>query len=510
MDNDARAPAAVAADSVPRGGAFANPVIKGAPGEDHGDPFIIKYLDDFYLYHSGETAGRRGISVHRSQDLVHWEFQGYALEAAESGWAYSDLWAPEVVYERGTFYMYVSATSRSSGRRGRWDVGGGDDDARRIGVARATSPLGPFVLDEEPLSETWSIDAHPFRDDDGTLWLFYSVRTDETRRRGAEGTGTVVDRLLAPDRLEGRPTRVTFPSQRWEGPYGDWYWNEAPYVLKRRGTYFQLYSGGFFDDASYAVGIATAPSPRGPWRKYRRNPILRGRTPIHGPGHNSIVYGPDAATPYAVYHGYVGDERGRKIHIDRLRWAGDRPLIDGPTAGEQPLPPPAHFDPAVPHWRAEAWARGTWVGVAGTRFELSPHDVWHQVEAVRSDGRIAVRIGGVLRSSRAESTGAREPAFTSDGAVGVQTLTSFLEDGEMHVLPPGGTYSWRWGASAPIELSLAVKGAGVLEVGDRALEFAGERYRLVQLGPEPAAEEILVRAGATGATVTDLFVHARG
>ena len=63
-------------------GTFRNPVIAGGPGTDHGDPFAIKYLDAFYLYHSGETAGRRGISVYRSTNLVDWEFQGFALEAA--------------------------------------------------------------------------------------------------------------------------------------------------------------------------------------------------------------------------------------------------------------------------------------------------------------------------------------------------------------------------------------------------------------------------------------------
>ena len=44
---------------------FRNPVIRGAPGDDHGDPFIIKYLDSFYLYPTRETYGRRGVSVHR-------------------------------------------------------------------------------------------------------------------------------------------------------------------------------------------------------------------------------------------------------------------------------------------------------------------------------------------------------------------------------------------------------------------------------------------------------------
>jgi hypothetical protein len=33
-------------------GTFVNPVIAGAAGDDRGDPFIIKYLDAFYRYHT--------------------------------------------------------------------------------------------------------------------------------------------------------------------------------------------------------------------------------------------------------------------------------------------------------------------------------------------------------------------------------------------------------------------------------------------------------------------------
>ena len=54
---------------------FTNPVIAGPPGEDHGDPFIIKYLDAFYLYHSGETsdlafAVRRLAAEHPGEPLA--------------------------------------------------------------------------------------------------------------------------------------------------------------------------------------------------------------------------------------------------------------------------------------------------------------------------------------------------------------------------------------------------------------------------------------------------------
>ena len=491
---------------------FRNPVISGAVGDDHGDPFIIRYLDSFYLYHTGETSGRRGVSVHRSQNLVDWEFQGYALEAADSGWAWSDIWAPEVVYERGTFYMYVSATHRrSGGERGRWDEGEGDDSGRRLGLARARTPLGPFVWDEQPLVESWSIDGHPFRDDDGSMWLFYNVRGDETRFRTARGTGTVCDRLLAPDRLAGTPTPVTRPSQAWEGPYGDWYWNEGPYVLKRRGTYYQLYSGGSYRDSSYGIGVARAPSPRGPWVKDDDNPIFRSGTRILGPGHNSFVYGPDVTTRYAVYHAYVAGEEGRKVHIDRLYWTGERPCIAGPTEDGQPAPPPGAFDPAIPHWRAEAWARGSWVQVGERRFRLDPPDAWHQVEAIQADGRVAVRVGGVLLSSRPGQVSGSDPIITCAGEIAAKTVSSFLEDGEIHELPAGSEHAWRWGGEGRLELSVAVRGTAELDLNGDVHDVGGdgERFRLARVEHRGDVDEIVVRAREEGAAVTDLFVYQR-
>ena len=492
---------------------YVNPVIAGAPGDDHGDPFVIKYLDSFYLYHSGETAGRRGISVHRSPNLVDWEFCGYALEPAEEGWAWSDLWAPEVIYERGVFYMYVSATRRraADAARTQWQQGEGDDSSRRLGLARAKSPLGPFVLDSEPLVGAWSIDGHPFRDDDGTMWLFYNTRTEDLAIDGTlRGTAIVCDRLLAPDRLAGSPIPVTLPSDAWEGvPTRDWYWNEAPYVLKRRGRYYQLYSGGAFSDESYATGLADARSLRGPWRKDPSNPVLTRTDRFTGPGHVSFVFGPDVATRYAVYHAYVDGEPGRKVLLDRLFWAGDKPLVAGPTDGAQLAPAEPSFDPDVPHWRAEAWVRGSWLDVGGTRFELDPPDVWHQVEVVQVDWRYAVRIGGVLRASRPGI----KPAgmFDADGDVAFQKVTSCLQDDEAHDLPGGSSYVWRWGGSGRLELSLAIRGSVELAFNGRTHLLDGDRegFRLVRLNYEGAADQIAVTSLGEGATVADLSVYAR-
>jgi GH43 family beta-xylosidase len=493
---------------------FRNPVIAGAPGDDHGDPFVLRYLDAFYLYHSGETWGRRGISVHRSTDLVHWEHQGYALEAAESGWAWTDLWAPEVVYERGTFYMYVTATRRRppGAVREPWEQGDGEESGRRLGVARSASPTGPFAVDEAPLLDRWSIDGHPFRDDDGSMWLFYNVRTADLGVLNAlPGTATVCDRLLGPDRLAGRPTVVTIPSDDWEGrTQKDWYWNEAPFVLKRRGRYYQLYSGGWFADETYAVGLAEAPAPTGPWRKHPANPVLRSGETIRGPGHVSFAFGPDAATRYAVYHGYVDGQPGRKVLLDRLRWAGDRPLIEGPTAGEQPLPPGAVFDADVPHRQAEAWVRGGWVEVGRDRFALRPADVWHQVELLQADSRYAVRVGGVLRASQPGLAVEQGRMFTSDGEVAAATTTTVLEDESLLGLPADSVYTWRWGGAGPLEASLAVRGSIELLFDDDGELLEGDRdtFRLARVERPSGSRSIAVRAVGEGAVVADLSVRA--
>jgi beta-xylosidase len=350
---------------------FRNPVINENQGEDHGDPFVLCHEGVYYLYHTGRT----GIPLYTSRDLVNWTYEGVVLEAsgAPGHWAQIDLWAPEVLYHGGLFYMYVAGTRRR-------EDGRGDDQERRQGIARAESPRGPFRWDPAPLVNTWSIDGHPFRDEDGSLWLFYNIRTEASRYwDGTTGCGNVVDRLPAPDRLEGMPVPVAFPNKRWEGnKEGTWYWNEGPTVLKRRGLYYQMYSGGFYADDTYGVGFATAPAPRGPWTKYPGNPILRTGRGILGPGHHCVVKGPDGVTPYVVYHGYVPGEKGRKVHIDRLYWAGDRLVVAGPTAEDQPVPPGPVPHPIawledeaiheLPEGATKAW---DWVGSGSLELSLA-------------------------------------------------------------------------------------------------------------------------------------------
>jgi len=488
---------------------FINPVVTDGGPRDHGDPFVLRHLDRYYLFHTTDD-GDSGISVHESADMVHWTFRGFALDPGPPGhWAETDLWAPEVLHRHGTFFMYVAGTRMGPG-------GEGVESERRQGLARASSPLGPYVLDPEPLvTDVWSIDGHPFEDEDGCLWLFYNVRTDATRFRGKPGSGTVVDRLLAPDQLEGDPVPVAFPSEDWEGRADQQaYWNEGSWVLKRRGQYHHLYSGGHYLDDSYAIGLTSARHPRGPWRKDRDNPILRSGQRITGPGHHSVILGPDGVTAYAVYHAYDGALPGRKVHLDPITWCGDRPLIGpGPVTGRpterpQPVPPGPVHDPGVPWWHADLWVEGSRVTVGDLSVELGSEGCIRRARINQSPRGLRAWVDGRLVS---QHPGIHAPVLATDGRIHDGSLTSHLSDETVYWLSPGERQTWQWGGEGPLDVTLAIRGAAhVTAGGDEARVVSPvERYVVVTLHPGAGAAEICVTGEHAGAQVTDLFVAAR-
>lgn len=329
---------------------YQNPVISIA-GLDHGDPAVLKYNGNYFLYHTGP----REIRVYTSTDLVNWEACGVALHASDEDghWAQVDLWAPEIIHENGTFYMYVTGAVRD-------ENGHGNDEIRRIGVAKSKSPTGPFTLAKEPLTDEWSIDAHPFKDEDGSYYMFYNVRNEYTRGpNNVIGTGNVVDRMRDLETLSGNPTMVVAPEHLWEGnKEHSFFWNEGPFVLKKDGTYYQMYSAGFFGDDTYGVYYATSSKPMGDhgmedksWSKWKGGePILKTNDACHGPGHHVVVKGPNGVDDYIVYHGYEPEENvgERRVRVGRFQWQGDHIWLEPPVKGELPLPSAPTYDGRFP------------------------------------------------------------------------------------------------------------------------------------------------------------------
>jgi len=83
-----------------------------------------------------------------------------------------------------------------------------------------------------------------------------------------------------------------------------------------------------------------ADHPLGPWVEPRSaRPTLLRSVPgaLLGPGHNSVVTGPDGAD-WLVYHAWDASFTARRMCLDRLDWTPDGPSTPGPTTGPQPVP----------------------------------------------------------------------------------------------------------------------------------------------------------------------------
>ena len=273
---------------------YLNPVY----GRDFPDPFVLKFAGEYWAYSTGIWRDGRAFGVLHGRDLVNWRELGGAMELLPGG--HTCYWAPEVVYDNGRFLMYYSV---------------GNEVKMVIRVAVAEHPAGPFVDAGKSLTkEEFAIDAHVFVDEDGSRHLFYATDFLEHTHIG---TGTVSDRMLDAFTLAGEPRPITrarydwqvYDPQRKEKGGVRWHTVEGPTVLKHKGRYYEMFSGGNWQNTTYGVSFASAErvDEPGEWRQIsdgeRVLPILRTLPgQVLGPGHNSVVRAPDNRQLFCVYH----------------------------------------------------------------------------------------------------------------------------------------------------------------------------------------------------------------
>lgn len=321
---------------------YTNPVYP----EYFADPFVWRHQGEYYAIGTGphEASGEVGaperalvFPLLHGRDLVSWRPLGNALirPSADLG---DSFWAPEVAVEGSRFYLYYSV---------------GFGDARhQLRVAVSERPSGPYRDSGVALTDLaeceFAIDPHPFRDDDGRWYLFHARdflnTTDELGRPVRAGTGLVVHELETMTRLAERGHTVLRARYDWQrfaanrpmyGGIYDWHTLEGPCVLKHAGRYYCLYSGGRWDSEDYGVDYAVADQIFGPWSDAGGESgarVLRtvpGK--VLGPGHNSIVLGPDDLTHYIVYHAWDAEMRARRMCIDELSFTEHGPVCDGPS-----------------------------------------------------------------------------------------------------------------------------------------------------------------------------------
>ena len=306
------------------GPSFTNPVYK----YDFPDPHIIRVDDTYYAY-ATTNGSSVNIRVMSSPDLVNWEELGDSLPALPK-WSVPNAgytWAPGVIQLEDQFVMYYVAREK-------------EIDRQCIGVAVSEDPAGPFTdsNDEAFICQGelgGSIDAYPFRDDDGKLYLFWK---NDGNCCGLEvalwGQELGTDGLT----LVGEPVTLIVRNQPWERPL-----IENPAMVKHNGRYYLFYSGNWWESHQYAVGYAVCETVMGPCEKPLNEPWFEYEAPVMGPGGESFFTDKEGNL-WMAYHAWTGANVGysgggqRSLHIDLVTFEGDKPVTNGPTYTPQLLP----------------------------------------------------------------------------------------------------------------------------------------------------------------------------
>lgn len=328
------------------------------------DPYILRWCGRYYCYATDE----HGVNVSISEDLVHWEYKGYAIEDD----TYHYYWAPSVIYLNGVFYMYYS------------NVRSDEEDCHQqhLKLAKSASPLGPFVW-EKTFFDHFSIDSHPFLWN-GNLYMFYSVNDWMGTEGKVAGTCILLDAMISPEEFAGRPRPVVLPSLEKEiyeknrfGDGRDWYTIEGACPVCRDKNVWLLYSANAYEHEDYFVGTAVAEAGEKltdmRWKKYPDAytwcPLLVKNQNVEGTGHNTVTKAPNMADDWIVYHGrdareelIVGQEQ-RVMRIDPLFYSGSHMICFGPTAKDSMVP----SKPEIQFFDREIGS-ATWFGASPSVF----------------------------------------------------------------------------------------------------------------------------------------------
>ena len=261
------------------------------------DPSIVDLDGTFYCYATTDGAGA-GLAtsgapvVWKSRDFLNWSFHGSSFSSGFD----AKYWAPSsLVRKNGRYYSYPTLDGK-------------------ITAVISDSPDGPFravdgrEINQQsgwqpfPIEQKSSIDAEVFVDDDGQAYMVWS------RRRMVK---------LKPDLLSPDGPQIEIPTKR-SG------YSEGPFLFKRNGVYYYLYTLGGHENYQYAF-MMSRQSPLGPWEAPEQDIIATTdhEEKVFGPGHGCFFHPQGSEQWYFVYLEYGRGGTTRQIYADKMNFNAD-------------------------------------------------------------------------------------------------------------------------------------------------------------------------------------------
>lgn len=292
--------------------------------EQRADPYIYKHTDGYYYFTASVPLYDR-IELRRATTIA-----GLATAPTVDAWhkpetgPYSELvWAPELHFNDGAWYVYFAAAPSRAIKDALFQH-------RMYAIRnRHANPLEgewEFMGQVDTGIDSFCLDATTFTHK-GTLYYLWAQKDP-----AIEGNSNLyIAPMKTPWQIEGAPILLSKPEHDWE-TIGFWV-NEGPSVLRRNGKIFISYSASATDH-NYAMGLLWADEDADlldphSWTKSAQ-PVLRTCYDhgVYGPGHNSFTLAEDNDTVMLVYHArtyteIVGDplwNPDRHTFVKPLRW----------------------------------------------------------------------------------------------------------------------------------------------------------------------------------------------
>ncbi len=267
--------------------------------EQRADPYVYRHTDGNY-YFTASVPDYDRIIIRKSPTLSGLKdaTEKCIWEKHASGDMSKHIWAPELHYIDGKFFIYFAASREEEIWR-----------------------LRPYILEckgQDPLNDEWVEKGMINRSDDD-IYSFKSFSLDATilenkgeyyyiwAEKVAAGIGIsnlYIARMESPTKLSTAQVLLTTPDYDWERV--DIWVNEGPAVLKKDGRIFLTYSASATGEC-YCLGMlsidedADLLDPRA-WQKEKKPVLSSDREKgFYGPGHNSFTKLPDGRD-VCVFH----------------------------------------------------------------------------------------------------------------------------------------------------------------------------------------------------------------
>jgi len=296
---------------APAARTFTNPLKENGP-----DPWIIRHGGQYYYTN---TMGQN-ITLWKSPTLEGVQAAPGAVvwTPPVTGPNSTQIWAPELHFLGGKWYLYYTATDRAKA----------GDTSRYVFVLENASA--------DPTTGTWVDKGRvntKYSGLDGTVFEHGKRRYFVYSAYVGPQSVLAIAPMTNPWTIEAaKETTIAAPTLDWEKGGGRQILEGPEFLAGKKGQLFLVYSASACWDDNYSLGMLTAQPGADPlraasWVKSPQ-PVFHpsAETGVWGTGHNGFTTSPDGRENWLIYHAKAaadGKCEGRSSRAQRFTWRPD-------------------------------------------------------------------------------------------------------------------------------------------------------------------------------------------